>query len=88
MQKKSDSIVFEMEDGEEVRFFVIEETMLAGENYLLVSDSMKEEAEAYILQEMMTENEETVYEMVEDETKLEVLSKLFSEIIENVDIKL
>ncbi|MBR1741995.1 MAG: DUF1292 domain-containing protein [Lachnospiraceae bacterium] len=88
MQKKSDSICFETEDGEEVRFFVIEETKLAGDNYLLVSDGMGEEATAYIMQEITEENEEKIYEMVEDGKKLEALSKVFSELIENVELKL
>ena len=88
MQKKSDSICFETEDGEEVRFFVIEETKLAGDNYLLVSDGMGEEATAYIMQEITEENEEKIYEMVEDGKKLDALSKVFSELIENVELKL
>lgn len=88
MQEQAESVIFETEDGKKIQFFIIEETMLAGSNYLLVSETMEEESEAYILQEMMDENEERIYEMVEDESKLEALSKIFHELLENVDIQL
>ncbi len=44
MEEKSDCIEFETEDGEKVLFYVVEETMLGGINYLLVTDSEEEEA--------------------------------------------
>ncbi len=79
-------IRFETETGEQVSFFVLEQTMLAGVNYLLVTDSGEEEAEAYIMKEINTEEDTKVYEMVEDENVLEALSKVFEEILEDVDI--
>ena len=67
---------FETEEGEKIPFYVIEETMVAGVNYLLVSDSEDEETEAYIMREVTTKDDEAVYEMVEDEGQLEALSPL------------
>lgn len=81
------SICFKTDDGTEIRFFVLEETVLAGETYLLVSDGMEDEATAYILQEITEENEEKVYEMVGDEKKIEALSKVFSELMDQVEFK-
>jgi hypothetical protein len=67
--------------NEEIPFAVEEETQLNGQKYLLVSDGAEDgEAEAYILKEIRTEDEETVYEMVEDDTELAALAKLFSEL--------
>ncbi len=76
------------EDGSDLEFYILEQTELGGETYLLVTDSSEdeEEAEALILREIVTENGEAVYESVEDETTLEALSKLFEELLEDVDI--
>ena len=41
-------VYFTTDEGEEVPFFVVEETKIAGENYLLVTDSEEDEADAYI----------------------------------------
>ena len=58
MAEKNEKIIFTTEDGEEIAFYVVEETTLAGENYLLVADSEEEEANALILKEIKGENEE------------------------------
>lgn len=87
MEERVESIIFENEEGEEVPFFVIEQTMLAGVNYLLVAESEEDEAEAYILREIQEENNQTVYEMIEEEDELEALSKVFSELLDDVDIE-
>ena len=78
------------EDGSDLDFYILEQTELGGETYLLVTDSGEDEedAEALILREIVTENGEAVYESVEDETTLEALSKLFEELLEDVDILL
>ena len=87
MEERTDNIIFENEEGEEVSFFVIEQTMLAGVNYLLVAESEEDEAEAYILREIEEEDGQTVYEMVEEEEELEALSKIFSELMDDVEIE-
>lgn len=87
MEERVDSIIFENEEGEDVPFFVIEQTMLAGVNYLLVAESEEDEAEAYILREIQEEENHTVYEMVEEEDELEALSKVFSELLDDVEIE-
>lgn len=81
-----EKIVFQTEDGE-AEFFILEETKIGGVNYLLVTDSEEEEAECYILQDISSEGEsEAVYEMVEEEEKLEALSKVFAQLMDDVDI--
>ena len=78
------------EDGSELDFYILEQTELGGNTYLLVTDSNEdeEEAEALILREVVTEDGEAVYETVEDETTLTALSKLFEELLEDVDISI
>ncbi len=77
------------DEGSEIDFYILEQTELGGQTYRLVTDSAEdeEEAEALILREIVTENNEAVYETVEDETELNALSKLFEELLEDVDIK-
>lgn len=80
-------IIFTTEDGEEIAFYILEETTISGVNYLLVTDSNEEEAEALILKEQKGENEEEmVYEVVEDEKELNAISKVFEELLEDIDI--
>ena len=87
MEERTENIIFENEEGEEASFFVIEQTMLAGVNYLLVAESEEDEADAYILREIEEEDGQTVYEMVEEEEELDALSKIFSELLEDVEFE-
>lgn len=75
------------ETKEEIEFFVEEETQINGKKYLLVTEEEDGDSEAYILQEISDENDEVVYEMVEDDTELAALGKVFSELIEDADIE-
>lgn len=89
MQESRDKIVFTTEDGEQIEFYVLEETKLAGESYLLVADSDEEEANALILREIQSENEDdTIYDTVDDEEELEALSKVFEELLDDIDIEM
>ena len=83
MQEK---IRFETEDGP-AEFYVLEETRVNGRNYLLVTDSEEDEAQAYILKDISESSEaEAVYEIVEEEAELESVSRIFSELLEDVTL--
>ena len=70
--------------NEEVEFAIEEETELNGAKYLLVSDGTEEgDSDAYILKEIRTEDEEVLYEMVEDDTEFAALAKVFSELADD-----
>ena len=62
-------------ENETVGFFVVEETRIAGVSYLLVTDSEDGETEAR-------------YVFVEDDQELEAVSKIFAELLEDVDLEL
>lgn len=71
-----------------VDFYVVEQTKLNGETYLLVTEDESEEAEAFILREVRSENDEITYEMVEDELEITALGKVFAELLdEDTDIQ-
>lgn len=70
-------------------FFVLEETRINGNAYILVTDSEGEDAECLILRETeKTEPGDSVYEIVEDETELLAVSKVFEELLEDVSIEM
>lgn len=79
---------FEGED-ESAEFYVLEQTRVGGVSYILVTDSEDEEAEALILKDLSSDGEEeALYEIVEEEEELKAISKIFSEMLEDVDITL
>lgn len=78
-------------DGEKeaVGFFVVEETRINGVSYLLVTETEDDEADAYILKDLSKDGEtEASYVFVEDDNELEAVSKIFAELLEDVDIEL
>ena len=89
MMRDIDNIEFENEDGEIVDFYVLEQTMLSGTNYILVTDSNEdEEGECLILKETMMESDDVaIYEIVEDDKELASVSKIFSELLEDIDLE-
>jgi uncharacterized protein YrzB (UPF0473 family) len=82
-----DKIILTADDGTEAEFYVIEETRLGGNDYLLVADSDDEDAECLILKDTSRpEDPDAVYELVEDETELDAVSKVFEELLSDEDI--
>ena len=78
-------------EGEQAEFYVLEETKINGMNYLLVTDAGEEddEGECYILKDKSRpEEEEAVYEFVEDDNEMDYLFKIFTELLEDVDVDL
>ena len=84
-----EKIIFTFEDTkEEVEFFVLEQTRVNGNNYILVTDSEEDEAECLILKDMSAaEDKESLYEIVEDNVELSAVLKVFEELLEDVDIE-
>lgn len=83
-----DKITFTLDDtSETVEFYVLDQTRISGVNYLLVADSMEEEAEALILKDTADEaSAESIYEIVDDDTELKAIAKVFEEAIGDVEI--
>lgn len=80
-----EKILFSPEDGEELEFFVLEQVRINGRNYLLVTDSEEEEAQAWILKDASAEEEtEARYEFVEEDEELLAVARVFEEELEDV----
>lgn len=86
-----EKLTFVTEDQKSVDFYIIEETRVNGINYLLVTESEDEEdeeAEAYILKDTSkAEDTEAVYEFVESEEELDAVSRIFAELLEDMDLE-
>ena len=81
-------IMLTADDGSQEAFFVLEKADIAGKSYLLVTDQVEEEeADALILKEIQ-EEDVVLYEVVEDEKELMIISKYFEELLDEVELKL
>ena len=70
-------------------FFVLEQTKINGATYILVTDSEEDDAECLILKETGVEEQtDKMYEIVEDDTELLAVSKVFEELLEDVSIEM
>ena len=84
-----EKIRFRSEDmREEVDFFVLEQTKVNGVSYILVTDSEEGDAECLILKDTSKEaSSDSIYEIVEDDVELTAISKVFEELLEDVEIE-
>lgn len=84
-----EKIRFQLADGTVEEFFIEEQTRIGGVSYLLVSDSMEDEAFAYILKDVSKDTDpEACYEMLEDEDELQAVYKVFEQMLEDVDFEM
>ena len=85
-----EKIKFTFEDTKEnIEFFVLEQTRVNGNNYILVTDSEEDEAECLILKDTSAaEDTESLYDIVEDDVELSGVLKVFEELLEDVDIEM
>lgn len=91
MPSNNEKIVFMTEDNEEIEFYVLEQTMINGTNYLLIADSAEdddEEANALILKEKESAEDDILYDVVEDDDELDAVSKVFETMMDDIDIEM
>lgn len=83
-----EKITFRPEGEEEVLFYVLEQTRIGGHNYILVTDVEDGDGEAYIMKDMSADgDEESVYDMVEDDAELEAVAEVFEKMLEDVTLE-
>lgn len=76
--------------GEEsvAEFYVLEQTRIGGISYLLVTETEDEDGDAWILKDLSVDGEaEALYEMVEDDGELDAVGRVFSEMLDDVEIE-
>lgn len=83
-----EKIRFQLADGTVEEFFIEEQTRIGGVSYLLVSDSMEDEASAYILKDVSKDTDpEACYEMLEDEDELQAVIKFLNKCLKTWILK-
>lgn len=91
------TIDFVDEDGENEELTVLCQTKLTGVNYLLVSDAEIEDLEdddatvdVFIIKEesVSEDGEDVIYKVVEDEKEILTVSKVFEEMMDDVDFEI
>ena len=88
MENSDDMITLQTDDGETVSFYVLEETKMNGETYLLVSDSKEEDGDCYLLRDKSKpEDPEASYEFVDDDGELDYMSKIFEELMSDLGVE-
>lgn len=73
---------------EEIAFYVLDSTRLAGRSFLLVTDVENGDGDCYILEDLSRDGSpEALYEIVEEEELLDHLANIFGEQSEDFDIE-
>ena len=88
-----EQVEFETEDGQKILMSVIEETTIAGVDYILVSSDFDDESEegeieVFPLKLIREEGEIASYETIEDEEELAAVSEVFAKLLSEDDIEL
>jgi len=89
-----ESIKVAYDNGEEEELYVLEQTQVAGNTYLLATSAVDEEteeleeAEAWIFKQVSISEDDVYYEVIEDDTELEAVAKVFEAMLEDCNIEL
>jgi hypothetical protein len=82
---KVEKIILNPDNEDRIEFFVLEQTTVAGVDYLLVTDSEEGDGEALILKDKSKkEDTEAVYEIVSDDKELKALADIFENLLDDV----
>ena len=82
-----EKISFAGNNGDTIEFFVVEKTTLGGVDYMLVTESEADDADAYVLKDLSkTEDSEGIYEIVDNEDELNAVGQVFAALLEDTDI--
>lgn len=85
-----ESIYFTVEDtGEEIEFVILDSTIVDGQNYILVIEAENledEEADVMILKETAVEDDDVIYEFLDDEEEMFMVAEKFRELSDEYDL--
>lgn len=76
------------ETKEEIDVYVLEETKVNQQKYLLVTEESDGDTDAYILKEIASDDTDVTYEMVEDDVEFEAVVKIFEELVEDTTFEM
>ena len=83
-----DKIAFTLEGEGTAWFYVLEQTMIGGRHYLLVTEEEEGDCDALILKEIPQEEDtDSIYEIVEEDTELAAVASVFESMLEDIEIE-
>lgn len=83
--EKLEKVTFNPDGEEPVEFYVLEQTRIGGNDYILVSDSREGDGEALILKDMSRDGEEeSVFTIVSEDEELDAVAAVFEDMLEDV----
>ena len=85
---EEEKIILTSDDGETLAVYALEETRIGGTDYILAADSKEGDGTCYLLKDLSgPEEEEAVYEMVQDDREIEYLLGIFEQLLDDVEIQ-
>ncbi|MEE1228379.1 MAG: DUF1292 domain-containing protein [Lachnospiraceae bacterium] len=90
-----EKIPFYDENNEQIDFYVLEQTKIAGNDYLLVTDEegiadaeSSEDATVYVMKAVEDGEDSSVvtYEFVNDDDELQAVMQIFEQLMDEIDI--
>ena len=76
------------ENREAVDFYVLEETMIGGVTYILVTDTEDEDGDSLILKDLSQDGEEeALYAIVEEDGELAAVADVFRSMMGDIDLE-
>lgn len=82
-----EKIKFTLDTQESVEFYVLEQTKLGGNQYILVTDAQDGDGEALILKEISGQGtEENIYEIVDDDTEMSAVAAVFENLLDDIEL--
>lgn len=88
-----ESVKIISDDGEENDFYVIEQTQVGGNTYLLACDDIDvmendTDGSLWIFRQVKTGEDEVYYEIIEDEAELKAVAGVFDAMLDDYAIEL
>jgi len=81
-----EKILFQAMDEEPVEFYVLEQTTVAGVNYILVTDTEEGDGDALILKDISEQDaQEAVYDIVSEDKELNAIAEIFENLLDDVE---
>lgn len=88
MSSEPETVILTAPDtGEELEFYIVEQTCIGGVTYLLAAEEAEADSDAWILKEVRTEGADAWYEFVEDDVEFDAISRVFEETLEDIGIE-
>lgn len=80
-----EKVLFQKNDREQIEYYVLEQTTIAGKTYLLVTDTEEDDGEALILKETVSGGDSQEYTDDLTEEEFEAVLPIFQNLLEDID---